>query len=670
MVRKTVEEAIKKLRAAWTGREVRDRMADTIEAMNEEVTNTSSKQSILEETFNNLIINEGNSNAEVVAARVDQNGNSYDTLGKRMNNFDEQLDTKASKDDVAKISNGTPLFANSVSEMTDTTRNYVNLIDKYVYIYNGSSFEKSNILYQSQGIANDSIEMSMIKGSNALNFYDYNKHCVENYFINLSGDIQNNSNAAYAKIPVTEGETISYWIASANYSSEKGYTIFVDNDDSIIQKFDASLNESGYYQNTPFVTIKVPSRAKYLCFNLRLNDYDNRFQCLVFKGKELELASGIDKLFGKYLIDNISRNDFKKFLSSIKSTSNNLYDYTKHYYEDKYINLNGDISKAEGWGFAKIPVEPKKTYSLYMPSGIYSDDIGAISFYNDYKKITYHLPISDYVKGQYKDKDYITFETPNETQYVLITCKRSSTTNHFDNSKTLVCCKTDKMNENIIENYLLEILGCKIKQTNHQLKGKKWGFVGDSLTERNSRTLKNYIDYITEETGIIPVNLGVSGSGYKKREDDNNAFYQRVQNIDNDFDIISIFGSGNDLSLNLGNVTDNDTSSVFGCVNETIKRIYTKMPTVKLAIISPTPWIDYPNHIEGNKMQLLSEGLQKICKRESIPFLDLYNCSNLRPWDATFRTLMYSRDDGNGVHPDEDGHKQFYKKILKFSESL
>ena len=95
MVRKTVEEAIKKLRAAWTGREVRDRMADTIEAMNEEVTNTSSKQSILEETFNNLIINEGNSNAEVVAARVDQNGNSYDTLGKRMNNFDEQLDTKA-----------------------------------------------------------------------------------------------------------------------------------------------------------------------------------------------------------------------------------------------------------------------------------------------------------------------------------------------------------------------------------------------------------------------------------------------------------------------------------------------------------------------------------------------------------------------------------------------
>lgn len=103
MGRKTVEEAIKKLRAAWTGREVRDRMADTIEAMNEEVTNTSSKQSILEETFNHLIINEGNSNAEVVAARVDQKGNSYDTLGKRMNNFDSQLEQKTNENSIYRL---------------------------------------------------------------------------------------------------------------------------------------------------------------------------------------------------------------------------------------------------------------------------------------------------------------------------------------------------------------------------------------------------------------------------------------------------------------------------------------------------------------------------------------------------------------------------------------
>nr|DAY67369.1 MAG TPA: xylan esterase [Caudoviricetes sp.] len=146
MVRKTVEEAIKKLRAAWTGREVRDRMADTIEAMNEEVTNTSSKQSILEETFNNLIINEGNSNAEVVAARVDQNGNSYDTLGKRMNNFDEQLDNNMNLIN-NKVSlerfNALKIDVNNVLDVLKYHLGVYDLnydIEKYNYYLNGCNY--------------------------------------------------------------------------------------------------------------------------------------------------------------------------------------------------------------------------------------------------------------------------------------------------------------------------------------------------------------------------------------------------------------------------------------------------------------------------------------------------------------------------------------------------
>lgn len=156
MVRKTVEEAIKKLRAAWTGREVRDRMADTIEAMNEEVTNTSSKQSILEETFNNLIINEGNSNAEVVAARVDQNGNSYDTLGKRMNNFDEQLVTIIQKtnkilsieDLLRDISNGNIYkirwIGDSISVGYDSTGAEPNPNGEIIFNYGGDIHKAPN----------------------------------------------------------------------------------------------------------------------------------------------------------------------------------------------------------------------------------------------------------------------------------------------------------------------------------------------------------------------------------------------------------------------------------------------------------------------------------------------------------------------------------------------
>lgn len=95
MVRKTVDEAIKKLRAAWTGKEVRDRMADTIEAINDEVIDTTSKQEKLNTKFNDLIINAGNSNAEVATARK-----GHATVGDRLDEFDSQLDTKAQQVDL------------------------------------------------------------------------------------------------------------------------------------------------------------------------------------------------------------------------------------------------------------------------------------------------------------------------------------------------------------------------------------------------------------------------------------------------------------------------------------------------------------------------------------------------------------------------------------------
>lgn len=189
------------------------------------------------------------------------------------------------------------------------------------------------------------------------------------------------------------------------------------------------------------------------------------------------------------------------------------------------------------------------------------------------------------------------------------------------------------------------------------LSGIKWTAMGDSLTEDNSRTTKHYFDYISERTGVEVVNMGDSGTGYKKGEDDNAAFYQRASDIPIDTDIVTVFGSGNDLTLALGTPTDTGTNTICGCVNTTIDNIYDVVPTARLIIVSPTPWQSYNPANEGNAMDLYSKALGEICRRRGIPFLDLYHCSGLRPWDSEFRTLAYSKDDGNGVHPDETGHE-------------
>ena len=77
-----------------------------------------------------------------------------DKVSKEVN---EQLDNCAKKDDVAKISSGTPLFASSTTEMIDTTKNYVNTTDGYLYIYSGGSWAKTTVQYQSTGIEDKAI---------------------------------------------------------------------------------------------------------------------------------------------------------------------------------------------------------------------------------------------------------------------------------------------------------------------------------------------------------------------------------------------------------------------------------------------------------------------------------------------------------------------------------
>lgn len=201
--------------------------------------------------------------------------------------------------------------------------------------------------------------------------------------------------------------------------------------------------------------------------------------------------------------------------------------------------------------------------------------------------------------------------------------------------------------------------------------GINWACIGDSLTERNTRSPKFYHDYVHEASGINAVNMGLSGSGYKRREDEGKAFYQRVVNLPENADVVTIFGSGNDLTHidNLGEVTDTTADTICGCVNLTIDAIYAKLPAVQLGIVSPTPWQN--NQPENNgTMSRYVEKLEAICKRRGIPYLDLFHRSGLRPNEASYRALVYSNDDGAGVHPNEIGHKIISSHFMAFLESL
>lgn len=88
-----ISDKLNKILSAVFGKDVRQALHDGLDAINRESENTTARQKVLEETFDHLTINAGNSNAEIVAARVKNDGTSFDTIGKRLNDFDEHLET-------------------------------------------------------------------------------------------------------------------------------------------------------------------------------------------------------------------------------------------------------------------------------------------------------------------------------------------------------------------------------------------------------------------------------------------------------------------------------------------------------------------------------------------------------------------------------------------------
>lgn len=358
-------------------------------------------------------------------------------------------------------------------------------------------------------------------------------------------------------------------------------------------------------------------------------------------------------------------------INSISSNGKNVYDSNSMI--SGYLNSNGSIHADNGSGWITSPFILVMGQYVCFSMAKNSDNTrryGPMYFFTQYD--TNKAVISQIATptGQ-----YITLES--NTVYIRYCLNATITNNYhdfqveFNNKRT----SYELPGRYVGEENLTADLKDKINDTANIKKwiGKKWVCLGDSLTERNSRTTISYHDYVSESTGISIVNMGVSGTGYMRHKEDNIAFYQRAVNIPTDADVITIFGSGNDLTLinNLGTPSDTTTDTICGCINETIDVIIELIPTACLGIVSPTPWVgNQPTADDSNSMARYADALRTICKIRSIPFLDLYHCSNLRPWTNEGRAACYTKDDGNGVHPDEIGHKIIAPRFKSFLETL
>lgn len=238
------------------------------------------------------------------------------------------------------------------------------------------------------------------------------------------------------------------------------------------------------------------------------------------------------------------------------------------------------------------------------------------------------------------------------------------------------------LNRQINTSFKLEKLNYLVKSSNSSAVNKKWGALGDSLTDIGTlgADQKNYVDFVSQELGLEATNLGVGGSGYLRANDPDHPdrFYNRE--ISGDYDVITIFGSFNDTNVANATIgsqsTINDKSTLWGAVTATLQNIWNANDQTVIGIITPTPWVsknyqqDIRNGINGTiKCVDYVNALKDIAKYYSIPLLNLFDESNLRPWDESFKNKYFHNQDG--IHPLSTGHQLFLApKICDFIKSL
>ncbi|MBE7356738.1 SGNH/GDSL hydrolase family protein [Staphylococcus haemolyticus] len=325
-------------------------------------------------------------------------------------------------------------------------------------------------------------------------------------------------------------------------------------------------------------------------------------------------------------------------------------------------SLEDDMSWLSG-SLAKVYIY--NNTGLVFESDEAVDTTGKVGF-----SINQILPSGMYTLEIHVDAFGIKFIFPSDTK-TKIRIIQSATGMVMDNFKQDEVMFEEILKFGIAKGYLKQDKETEVNYS--PLKNLTGVFIGDSITEVNFRTSKNYHQFIAERTGLNVINLGVSGTGYVDR-------LNAVDSITEQPDFISVFLGTNDYSgvtgsKLLGNVTDTDAPTVASHIYTLLNNLINKFPNTPVLTITPLPRIESNPYDEnkgenGYSLYELSKVIKGVSKRLGVPCLDLYHCSHLRPWIDEVNQHFFSYQEGqaDGLHPNYRGHEYISYPIQSFLE--
>lgn len=220
-----------------------------------------------------------------------------------------------------------------------------------------------------------------------------------------------------------------------------------------------------------------------------------------------------------------------------------------------------------------------------------------------------------------------------------------------------------------------------------ELKNIKANFLGDSITEGCGASSPDKVFHalLKEKYGFAEArNYGLGGTRIARQseiKDPDNPrdkdFIMRAEEMDNDADLIVVFGGTNDYGSGqapLGEITDGHIFTFYGAVHTLCQNLIKKYPNSQVVFITPLHRWNEEGGLgtwkpEGVKQHYLcdyAKAIKEVCELYAIPVLDMFGSGGM-PLQIPEYARIYSTD---GLHPNDEGHKILAHKLGKFLENL
>ena len=256
---------------------------------------------------------------------VDINGNTLtNELSSKASNSDVNLKVSNLQSQIDALASGSPLVASDTSEMTDTTKVYVNTTDGHWYYYDGDSWEDGGV-YQG---TSDTTHIQQQIDDNEHYIYDYTPEFIHGKAISTTGSGaiggtvgQPTSSATFncIDIPCNPGDKFKI----KGYADATSQRMIIFYDENRI-----ALERSTRTDAIVTLVMTAPENAVGVACNLNVN----------YEGYLLKYTEEMEKIDEN--ITNINNLD-THIQQQIDDNEHYIYDYTPEFIHGKAISTTG-----------------------------------------------------------------------------------------------------------------------------------------------------------------------------------------------------------------------------------------------------------------------------------------------------------------------------------------